>query len=126
MKELRTIIFDEREAASAMIDLCRRNNRRVPTGTLKSFVVEEGDLVTANLSVVDDYGDVHHMTFNQEEIAAALVSHCLSRKIPLPRTASKVITAVDGQVVLALEVGHAAEIKQLVRASAGLPRQPNS
>lgn len=119
MKELRTIIFDEREAATAVIDLCRRNNRRVPSGTLKSFVVDEGDVVKGTLHIVDDYGDVHSMSFNQEEIAAALVAHCLNRRIPLPRNASKVITSVDGQVVLALEVGHTAEIKQLIRASAG-------
>lgn len=117
MKELRTIIFDEREAASALIGLCRRHNRPVPTGTLKRFSVSEEPEVVGVLVVIDDYGTEHEMSFNQEEIAAALVNHCLSRKIPLPRKSVKMIASVDGQIVLALEVGHAADIKAIVRAS---------
>lgn len=116
MKELRTIIFDEREAAGAVILLARRNGRRIPTGTLKSFHVFEEETASGVVTITDDYGDDHDLTFNQEEIAAALVQHCLNRTVPLPRTAQKVITTVDGQIVLALEVGHKTEIKSLVRA----------
>lgn len=116
MKELRTIIFDETEAASAVVTFCRRNKRALPSGTLKGFAIRDGDGVTGVLSVTDDYGFVHEMLLTQEEIAAALVAHCMTRNIPLPKASSKVITAVDNQIVLAFEIGHA-DAKKMVRAS---------
>lgn len=116
MKELRTIIFDETEAAAAVVMFCRRNKRSLPSGTLKGFAIREGDGVTGVLSITDDYGFVHEMLLTQEEVAAALVAHCMTRSIPLPKEASKVITAVDNQVVMAFEIGHV-DAKKMVRAS---------
>ena len=53
-----------------------------------------------------------------EEIAAALVNFCLYRHIPLPKKAQKMITAVEGQIVLALEIGHSHELRAAIRAVA--------
>jgi hypothetical protein len=117
MKELRTIIFDEEETARAVIGFCRRSHRPVPAGTLRRFIVfEEGEQAVGVLTIRDDHGTDIDLAFNQEEVAAALVQHCLDRRIPLPRRATKLITSVDGQVVLALEISHRAEIKPYVRA----------
>lgn len=119
MKELRTIIFDEKEAAGALIELCRRANRPTPRGTLKGFVIDESEEdVTGTLTVVDDHGVEHDMAFSQQEIAAALVNFCLYRHIPLPKKAQKMITAVEGQIVLALEIGHSHELRAAIRAVA--------
>lgn len=120
MKELRTIIFDETEAAHAVVEFCRRVGRKLPSGTLKSFdVSDSGETVSAVMRVTDDDGAVHDVTLGQGEVAAALVGYCLTRSIPLPKNASKIITGVDNQIVLAIEVGHADDARKLVRAVRG-------
>jgi len=117
MKELRTLIFGEREAAQALIALCRRTKRSMPNGAITSFRLVEAGTVSAIMTVVDDFGIRHDLPFQQEEVAAALVQHCLDRRIPLPRDATKLITAVDGQIVLALEVSHRKDVKAIVQAA---------
>jgi hypothetical protein len=58
MKELRCIVFSERELISAVIDRRRKLNEELPQGTVESVKFRTGDTIETVMEVKDDYGKV--------------------------------------------------------------------
>lgn len=124
MKELRTIIFTKAEAIAAIIAYKRRQKAMLPQGTIKSLDISEGEITPGILTVESDHGERQIVALSQSDIAAALVLECLERKVPLPRQARKFVCAVDGQMILALDIPH--EIVKMLMGTAKAPATQNA
>lgn len=100
MRELRCLVFTEQEVVKAIFDRRRRMNEPVPTGTVDKVVYMDGDSVDTELSIVHDDGTRESLTLPETEVAAALVGHCMNRRIPLPVASDKMLYIINGALTL--------------------------
>ena len=85
MKELRCIVFTERELISAVIGRRRKRNEELPQGTVESVKFRTGDTIETVMEVKDDYGKVTNLVLSEPEVAAALIAFCMGRNPPAGR-----------------------------------------
>lgn len=87
--ETRTIIFNETELVQAAYNYCGRLEMTLPSGRLKSVRAgpEADDKVSLNFE--GDAGRKSDVQISYHQMAAALILHCNSAGIPLPRYARK-------------------------------------
>jgi hypothetical protein len=104
MIEARSIIFDEREVITALLEYSRRKNTKLPPGTISGLSYVAGRAVSAELSIESDDGAASSVTFPSTEVAAALLLYCMNRKIRLPLEARKTFEVVDHQATLMFEM----------------------
>lgn len=104
MKELRCLVFTDQEVVNAVFDRRRKRAEATPAGMVTGVTyhhASHGDGgLEALIHVTDDYGDDRVVTVNETEVAAALVHHCMSRKIPLPVDSDKIVHVVNGSATL--------------------------
>jgi hypothetical protein len=100
MKELRCIVFSERELISAVISRRRKLNEELPQGTVESVKFRTGDTIETVMEVKDDYGKVTSLVLPELEVAAALIAFCMGRKIPLPVDAEKTLHVIKDAATL--------------------------
>ena len=100
MKELRCIVFSERELISAVIDRRRKLNEELPRGTVEAVKFRTGDTIETVMEVKDDYGKVTSLVLPELEVAAALIAFCMGRKIPLPVDAEKTLHVIKDAATL--------------------------
>lgn len=104
MKELRCLVFNDQEVVAAVFDRRRKRAEAVPAGMVTGIIfhqrpVNEGG-VEAMIHVTDDLGDDRVLTVDETEVAAALVHHCMNRKIPLPVDSDKSLYLINGSATL--------------------------
>lgn len=100
MRELRCIVFTERELISAVIGRRRKRNEELPQGTVESVKFRTGDTIETIMEVKDDYGRITSLHLPEPEVAAALIAFCMGRKIPLPVEAEKVLHVIKDAATL--------------------------
>lgn len=104
MKELRCLVFTDHEVVNAIFDRRRKRAEATPAGMVMGVTFipptpgEKG--VEATIHMTDDYGDDRVIKVAETEIAAALVHHCMSRKIPLPVDSDKMVHVINGSATL--------------------------
>ncbi|MBB6251391.1 hypothetical protein [Nitrospirillum iridis] len=99
MKELRCIVFTDREVVTAITERRRKLNDVFPEGDVTSldYTIDRG--VTAKLSVTLN-GAVSELAIAEQELQAAVVGYCMSRNIPLPAVADKALYVIKGRATL--------------------------
>ncbi len=98
MKELRCILFTDREVLVAVLDRKRRLKEELPLGQISGLRMDGGDEgVTCTLSY--DQGR-ETVTVPDNELQAALIAHCMARKVPLPVDAEKTVHLIRGRATL--------------------------
>ncbi|MFD1624914.1 hypothetical protein [Azospirillum griseum] len=100
MRELRCLVFTEQEVVKAILDRRRRVNEPLPTGTVDKVTYEDGDNVETKLAITHDDGTRETLTLPETEVAAALVAHCMNRRIPLPVASDKMLYIINGALTL--------------------------
>jgi hypothetical protein len=100
MKELRCIVFTERELINAVVGRRRKRNEELPQGTVESVKFRTGDTIETVMEVKDDYGKVTSLVLPEPEVAAALIAFCIGRKIPLPVDAEKTLHVIKDAAAL--------------------------
>lgn len=98
MKELRCILFTDREVLAAVLDRKRRLKEELPTGQITGLRMEgrdEGVVCT----IVYDHGE-RSVTVPEHDLQAALLAHCMARKVPLPVDADKSVYLIRGRATL--------------------------
>lgn len=104
MKELRCLVFNDQEVAGAVFDRRRKRAEAVPTGMVMGVTFHQppvgGGGLEAMIRLTDDFGDDQVLTIDDTEIAAALVHHCMKRKIPLPVDSDKSVHVINGSATL--------------------------
>ncbi|TWB58668.1 hypothetical protein FBZ92_109159 [Nitrospirillum viridazoti] len=99
MKELRCIVFTDREVVSAITERRRKLNDAFPDGDVTSLEYTINRGVSARLSVTLN-GAANDVTIPEQELQAALVGYCMSRNVPLPVVADKALYVIKGRATL--------------------------
>lgn len=100
MKELRCIVFTERELIGAVVARRRKRNEELPQGTVESVKFQTGEMIETVMEVKDDYGKTTTLVLPEQEIAAAMIAFCMGRKIPLPVEAEKTLHVIKDAATL--------------------------
>lgn len=102
MREFKVIVFDDAEVVTAVTGLRRRQGRPLPPGHVaKVEITNEGEVgVNLFLELDDGRKVVEH--FRAAELAAGFVATLIDRKVPLPASAPKTATLIDGRWVALL------------------------
>lgn len=98
MKELRCILFKDREVLSAILDRKRRLKEELPTGQITGLRLTGAD-DSVSCTIVYDHGQ-QSLTVPETELQAALLAHCMARKVPLPVDADKNVHLIRGRATL--------------------------
>jgi len=104
-QELRKIVFSEDELKAAVIDHCMRSGIKLSKGVMIGFEATPDPAAAVIMSY--DTTDLHDPTeirIDQDQVAAALIRHCGANKIPLPRTAKKVLKVEDGEMAMMVSI----------------------
>jgi hypothetical protein len=104
MRELRCIVFTDREVMGAVLDRRRRLNEPLPMGTVQKLSFESGDTLLTTLHVMDDHGKETSVILSQTEVAAALIAMCMSRKVPMPVDGDKALQLMNGSAALMISM----------------------
>lgn len=104
MKELRCLVFNDQEVVNAVFDRRRKRGDDVPKGVVMGVTFHDVPIrprgLEAMIHVTDDFGDDRVLTVDEIEMAAALVHHCMSKKIPLPVDSDKSLFLIKGSATL--------------------------
>jgi hypothetical protein len=102
MREYKVIVFEDPEIVLALAGLRRRQGKPIPPGSVtKVEVTRKGD-VGVDLHIELDDGRPVVESFNAAELAAGFVAVLIDRKVPLPASAPKTATLIDGRWVALL------------------------
>ena len=104
MKEFRCIVFSDQEAISAVIDRRKKQREQLPVGTILGLIANTEAGTGFILQTVDDYGKKTPVDIAVPEMAAALVSYCLGRRIPMPASAKKGIEVMGSDITLVMTI----------------------
>ena len=97
VKELRCIVFTDREVVAAITDRRRRINEPLPPGGFQTIALSgENGEVAITLSAAD----ATVTTIGEQELQAALVAYCMAKNIPLPVDAEKIVHLIKGRCTL--------------------------
>lgn len=100
MRELRCIVFDDGELIKALVAHRRRTGKPLPPGEISSFEIERDKEVVARMTITGDSGEKSVVPTSGAELAAAMIAYCIDTRVPVPVTANKSITLLDGRVAL--------------------------
>ncbi|MEA1938022.1 MAG: hypothetical protein U9N14_02890 [Pseudomonadota bacterium] len=101
MKELRCIVFNQDEIILALRNQRKRRGDTFPAGDITRIAIKPTRPVSVTVHIKAEEGaEESPFTFEQTEIAAALIAHCIERKVPLPFKAKKFITVYGGEITL--------------------------
>ncbi|MBP2301891.1 hypothetical protein [Azospirillum picis] len=100
MKELRCLVFTDQEVIRAVLDRRRRVKDPLPVGTVSGIAHRERDGIETRLSVTADDGTVTELVMSEAEVTAALIGHCMGRRIPLPVASDKMLHLINGALTL--------------------------
>ncbi|WP_044563073.1 hypothetical protein [Azospirillum sp. B4] len=99
MKELRCIVFTDREVVSAIMERRRKLNEVFPEGEVTGLDYTLNRGVSARLSTTLN-GQVSELAVPEQELQASLVGYCMSRNVPLPVVADKALYVIKGRATL--------------------------
>src|SRR3954465_159936 len=100
MKELRCIVFTERELINAIVGRRRKRGEELPQGTVESVKFQTGETIETVMQIKGDYAKMTSLVLSEAEVAAALIGFCMGRKIPLPVEAEKTLHVIKDAATL--------------------------
>ena len=104
--EVRIIVFTAEDVLEAIEGFDATAEKRLFRGKAIDCHVRKHPKVHAILEVERAGGEeIDTVDLNSSQLAAALISFCRERRIPLPRNARKELDVIDDQLALRLEVG---------------------
>ena len=105
MKELRCLVFTDREVVDAILDRRRRLKEPLPPGEVKRirFALQNG--VRTTLSIQNEDA-VEELQLSEQEVQAALISQCMAKGVPLPVDADKALYLIRGNATLMITLNY--------------------
>jgi hypothetical protein len=124
--EIRVIMYTDQEVVAALSGYFRRAGKPLTVGTVQSFKVEDGAVMSVEMSVETADGEIVHHHVVDTDLAAALLMDAISRKVPLPTEANKRLYMIADHLSLVIDqrhiAGDASRATRLVRRrGAGMP-----
>lgn len=108
--ELRKILFSTDEVEAAIIAHCDTTQRRLPDTDIARLVIRKDQRATVTLHFRPSFNpaDPAEVAFTGADVREALIGHCRTLGIPLPRAAKKVLWAQDDGMALLITLQTAA------------------
>lgn len=100
MREVRCVIFDEREVLSAVVASRQARSQPMPPGFVNSITLHEENIVHATFDIATDDGRKIKLAIGETELAAALIRYLLERNVPVPAKLRKMLIVTDRQLGL--------------------------
>ena len=103
--ELRKSLFSKDELQAAVVDYCLRAKIRLPEKNIEDLEVRadpEAMVVLKYAATVP--GDDTEVELSRDQVAAALIRYCSTIKVPLPRSAQKVLQPTDDGISLMINM----------------------
>jgi hypothetical protein len=97
MKELRCILFTNREVLSAILDRRRKVRDVLPDGQVTNIRLEKHHATRCTLEIDGGRGVIE---ISEIELQAALLSHCMAKHVPLPAEAEKTVHLIRGRAAM--------------------------
>jgi hypothetical protein len=97
MKELRCILFTNRELLSAILDRRRKVRDMLPEGQVTNIRLEQHRGTRCTLEIDQGHSEIE---ISETELQAALLSFCLTKRVPLPAEAEKTVHLIRGRAAL--------------------------
>jgi hypothetical protein len=100
-KELRQVVFRSAEVIEAVTAYFRHRQLKLPGGNIEKFEVSDSPVtLTLHVMIPGEQGsEIRQLQIKTEELAAALILHCINNRIPLPAEASKSLRKVGNDQV---------------------------
>ena len=103
MDELRTILFSGEDLELAIAAYQKRLSADFRDGSIRALRIEARP-PSVTISVANVRGDHRAVVIAEQQLLAATVEFCLSRKVPLPLRSAKRIEVVGNRVALVIEI----------------------
>ena len=100
MRELRCIIFENLEVIKAITGHRRRVGKPLPPGQIGKVKVTTSPEIVVTLELIPDDGHSLFIPSSGAELAAALIAFCIELRVPMPVSAKKALTVIDGNVAI--------------------------
>ena len=107
--ETRKIVFTADEVRAALIHYAIRTEMRMPKeGIDKVRFAKEAAEVTFIYQRSSD-GEKREITFNDQQVGAAMILYCHTRGFPLPRDAEKIVKGEGEGISMMMRLTHLEE-----------------
>ena len=104
--ETRQITFSPDELIEAIVAHFRSLKQKLPAGTITSVQLEEGPDITVALMIEPvDTQKPQRVVVRPAAVGAAMISHCRSKRIPIPRAGVKSLIISGDSVGLVISTG---------------------
>lgn len=97
--ELRMLTFNASEVEEALVAFAEATDRGLPKGRVKQVNLTRDKEVRATLQFEPDD---EKATFNEYEMAVAMLRFCAKQNIPVPKRGQKAVSIADGAVRLSI------------------------
>ena len=105
--EYRKLVFSEEELKQSITDFSSSKDTPVPKGELVTVELNEESELFVRLEYETATKDVTEISLSRDQLAAALISYCSKRRIPVPRSAQKNLKVEKGKICLFVHVPEA-------------------
>ncbi len=104
--EYRQLVFPRADIIMALSGLRKAQGSPLPAGSITKFVVSAEEAISVSIYVSPEKRarTSEEFTFNEGEIAAALVLYCVNQGIPLPAKSTKVLQLFGDTLILQLAI----------------------
>lgn len=100
MREVRCVIFEEREVLAAVVASRRARSQPMPPGFVNRITLHEEDIVHVTFDISADDGRNIKLAVGETELAAALIRYLLERNVPVPAKLRKMLIVTERQLGL--------------------------
>jgi len=97
MKELRCIVFQDKEVLAAVIDRRRKLRDPLPEAEITGMNISYADRLHTILEMENGKRTIQ---LDEAEVQAAVIAYCMQKNIPLPVEADKALYLIKGHVTL--------------------------
>ena len=105
--EYRKLVFSEQELRLALTDFCRSNGTLPQKSELITVELLENPDPSVRLEYEPKTENISEISISRDKLAAALISYCSRRRIPVPRSAQKNLKVEGARVCLFVHVPEA-------------------
>ena len=100
IEEQRRLTFSMDELATAVLSYLIASKKMGERDKLGKLVVGDGAEVSVSATVVAQTGEQSLVDLGAQVLGALLIAHCIKRKVPLPKRASKSLVRNGDRVAL--------------------------
>ena len=99
--ELRRIVFSDDELREAIVIYNRKSRDKLPPGDILCCDISEDKEISVTLRVMDPVeAEAKTINLGTSYLGACLVYYCIHNKIPMPKSANKLLQVIGSNLAL--------------------------